>query len=90
MNTKGFTLDTNIVTALMKKNECVISKIKEARDKNLHVTINAITYYEILRGLKSISKSEKIKEFESISSDLGILFLDEKSILERASSLWVH
>jgi len=54
----------------------------------LHVTINAISYYEIKRGLESIKRLEKLKEFENICFDLGILFIDENDILNCASTLW--
>lgn len=90
MKAKGFTLDTNIVTALIKKDEGILARIRKAREEDLHVTMNAITYYEIKRGLESIKKSEKIKEFGSISHDLGILFIDEKDILNYASTLWAN
>jgi|SRR3990167_3490323 len=90
MNAKGFTLDTNIITALIKKDERVKSKINEAYEKNLCVTINAITYYEIKRGLGKIGRLGKIKEFENICHNLEILFIDEKEILDYASSLWVN
>jgi predicted nucleic-acid-binding protein len=33
MNAKGFTLDTNIITALIKKDERIKSKINEAYEK---------------------------------------------------------
>ncbi|HBR09954.1 TPA: VapC toxin family PIN domain ribonuclease [Candidatus Acetothermia bacterium] len=90
MKAKGFTLDTNIVTALIKKDEGILARIRKAREEDLHVTMNAITYYEIKRGLESIKKSEKIKEFGSISHDLGILFIDEKDILNYANTLWAN
>lgn len=90
MKAKGFTLDTNIVTALIKKDKGILARIRKAREEDLHVTMNAITYYEIKRGLESIKKSEKIKEFESISHNLGILFIDEKEILNYASALWAN
>lgn len=90
MKTKGFTLDTNIITALMRKNNGVLTMIRRARKSNLHVRMNAISYYEIKRGLESIRKLEKIEEFESICYDLEILFIDEKDILHHASGLWAN
>jgi len=88
MKTKGFTLDTNIITALIKKDERVLARIRTTRESDLHVTMNAISYYEIKRGLESIRRLEKLKEFESICHDLGILFMDQKDILDHASGLW--
>jgi tRNA(fMet)-specific endonuclease VapC len=54
------------------------------------VTINAITYYEIKRGLERIGRLGKIKEFENICHNLEVLFIDEKEILDYASSLWAN
>jgi len=88
MKTKRFTLDTNIITALIKKDERVLARIKTARESDLHVTKNAISYYEIKRGLESIKRLEKLEKFESICHDLGILLMDEKDILDHASGLW--
>lgn len=90
MKTKGFTLDTNIVTALIKEDEGILARIREAREKDLHVTMNAITYYEIKRGLESIRRLKKIEKFENICNDLRILFIDEKNILDYASGLWAN
>jgi len=90
VKTQGFTLDTNIVTALIKKDKRVLISIKRARDLGLDVTMNAITYYEIKRGLESIRRLKKIEEFENICHSLEILFIDEKNILDHASSLWAN
>ena len=88
MKTKGFILDTNIVTAIIKNDKSVTAKLIEVQESDLDVTLNAITYYEIKRGLEDIRRVEKIEEFESICRDLGILFIDEKDILDHASYLW--
>jgi tRNA(fMet)-specific endonuclease VapC len=90
MKTKGFTLDTNIVTALLNQNEKVRQRIEEAIESGFDVTTNAITYYEIKRGLKKIGKSKKLEEFGTLCQDCEILFVDEKGILDRASDLWAN
>lgn len=83
-------MDTNIVSALIKRNTKILDRIREAQLADLHITINAIAYYEIKRRLETIRRLEKIKEFESICYDLGILFIDEKDILDYASGLWAN
>ena len=90
MKAKGFTLDTNIVTALLKKNKKVKKRIEEALESGFDITINAIAYYEIKRGLEKLGRIDKIKEFEAICEDLEILLIDEKNILDYASNLWVN
>ena len=82
----GYTLDTNIVIALLKGDAEICSKIEESIDHGYDVTINAIAYYEIKRGLEAISS--KIEEFENICRTMAVLLIDEKDILDRAANIW--
>ncbi|MBI1748548.1 MAG: hypothetical protein HYR55_18465 [Acidobacteria bacterium] len=47
----GYTLDTNIITALLKRNAAVIQKVEATLQVGYPVVFNAISYYEIKRGL---------------------------------------
>lgn len=77
-----------MITALIKKDERILARIRKARESDSRVTMNAISYYEIKRGLEKIKRLEKLEKFESICRDLGILLIDEKDILDHASVLW--
>ena len=86
----GYTLDTNIVTALLAGDAEIRSKIEESIKYGYDVTINAIAYYEIKRGLEAISSKKKIEDFENICRAMGVLLIDEKDILDRAANIWAN
>jgi len=49
---KRCTLDTNIISAFLKKDLRVVSRVSDYLESFDRLTINIISYYEILRGLK--------------------------------------
>ena len=46
-----YTLDTNAVSAILKGDLSVVSKMEEVIERGDEVTLNAISYYETERGL---------------------------------------
>lgn len=57
----NYTLDTNIVTALMKNDKKVWTTLEEKTFRGEVVSMNAISYYEIKRGLLSVKAAKKIE-----------------------------
>jgi PIN domain nuclease of toxin-antitoxin system len=51
---KRCTLDTNIISAFLKKDLKVVSRVSDYLESFDRLTINIISYYEILRGLKDL------------------------------------
>ena len=51
---KRCTLDTNIITAFLKNDLAVVRRVSEYLEFFDKLTINIISYYEILRGLKDL------------------------------------
>jgi len=47
---KSYLLDTNIVSAILKKNEKINRKMEEVRLEGQSAFISGITYYEIKKG----------------------------------------
>jgi predicted nucleic acid-binding protein len=47
----GYLLDTNIVTAHLKKNPVVRQRLRDAEASGQPVRLNAVSYYETRRGL---------------------------------------
>ena len=88
MAIKGYTLDTNIIRALMDRNQSVLDKINTAYSLGLHVTLNAIAYYETKRGLEYAQKANLITRFNELCQNIEILYIDEKKILDYAAFLW--
>ena len=56
---KRCTLDTNIISAFLKKDLRVVSRVSDYLESFDRLTINIISYYEILRGLKDLGNEEK-------------------------------
>jgi predicted nucleic acid-binding protein len=50
----GYLLDTNIVTAHLKRHPAVRQHIREAKLAGHPVRLNAVSYYETKRGLLAI------------------------------------
>ncbi len=90
MKTRRFTLDTNIVTALLKENEKALAKLREAWALGWDVTMNAISYYEIRRGLESTGREETAAAFDGICRGTGLLLIDERAVLDQASAIWAR
>lgn len=61
---KKCTLDTNIITAFFKNDTTVIKEISDYLEVFDNLTINVISYYEILRGLEDLGNTEKLRKFE--------------------------
>jgi tRNA(fMet)-specific endonuclease VapC len=57
-------LDTDILSALMRKNPNVIAKSKTYLAQHGQFTISIITRYEILRGLKVKGAAQQVTRFE--------------------------
>jgi tRNA(fMet)-specific endonuclease VapC len=83
-----YVLDTNIVTAILKGDENLIQKIINIIQDGKIIFINAITYYEIKRGLLAINAFKKLKVFEALCKKYDIIFLDNRSILDTASNIY--
>ncbi|KAF5426140.1 hypothetical protein C5S39_15215 [Candidatus Methanophagaceae archaeon] len=61
---KRCTLDTNIITAFLKKDLRVVRRVSDYLEYFDRLTINIISYYEILRGLKDLGNKEKLRRFK--------------------------
>ena len=82
-----YLLDTNIVTAIVKKNQRVNNKLEEVRFLGQEVFISCITYYEVKRGLLYANATSQLSAFNGLCRRVGVLFLDDIEIIERASEI---
>ncbi len=60
---KSYLLDTNIVSAILKKNEKINQKMEQVRRQCQSAFISGITYYEVKRGLLA-TRRRKLLEFD--------------------------
>ena len=82
-------LDTNIVSAILKKNQIIAPKIRQLRITKQQLFISCITYYEIKGGLVAANATAKLLAFERLcNNDLKIVFLDDRDILDVASDIY--
>ena len=81
---KKFTLDTNIISYLLKGNKIIAAKIKEKLDNGDQIIINPITYYEICRGLLAVNNTKKLEKFKEICKIFRVNQITEKTLYKAA------
>jgi len=86
---KRCTLDTNIITAFLKNNMRVVERISNYLEVFDKLTINIISYYEILRGLKDLGNQKKIESFEEFIHE-NELILIRKETVEKAAEIYAY
>ena len=74
-------LDTDILSALMKKDINAVKQAQKYLKKYNVLTISIITQYEILRGLKVKGAIKQIQTFENICINNEILQITDKIII---------
>ena len=83
----GYILDTNAVTAHLKKNPLVSQRMRQAEAEGHPVKLNAVSYYEIRRGLLFAGAQVQLTGFERLWRELGIVMIDQ-AVLDRAAEVY--
>ena len=86
---KRCTLDTNIITAFLKNDLRVVERVSNYLELFGKLTINIISYYEILRGLKDLGNQEKLRSFEDFIQE-NELVLIRKETVEKAAEIYAY
>lgn len=84
----GYTLDTDIVIALLKGDIRLLTRIQTAQASGASVSIGALPYCEILRGFEKLGNPVKLAAFQAHCQSFGVLLVDSLSILVRAARIW--
>lgn len=71
-----YTLDTNFVSQLLSENTTALKNLQIAMHTGHEVTLNAICYYEICRGLYLPDYQRKKRIFDALLSIHRVLHLD--------------
>jgi tRNA(fMet)-specific endonuclease VapC len=79
-------LDTDILSALMRKNPNVIAKAKTYLAQHGQFTISIITRYEILRGLKAKGATQQATRFEEFCVRNETLAITDEVIVQAAEA----
>jgi predicted nucleic acid-binding protein len=82
-----FALDTNILSYILKKDEKVISRLHAEQDKGHECVIPPLAYYEIKRGLLSVSSTVRLRLFEDMCRDFPVGTMDTKA-WDKAAQLY--
>jgi tRNA(fMet)-specific endonuclease VapC len=85
----GYLLDTNIVTAYLKRHPSVRQRIRAAERAGRPVRLNAVSYYETKRGLLAIGAVRQLAAFERLWRVLGIVMIDQ-AVLDKAAELYAE
>jgi tRNA(fMet)-specific endonuclease VapC len=77
-------LDTDILSALMRKNPNVTAKARTYLAQHGQFTISIITRYEILRGLRAKGANQQTTRFEQFCEGNKILAITDEVIVQAA------
>lgn len=77
-------LDTDILSALMRKNPAVVVKAKAYLAQHNQFTLSIITRYEILRGLKAKGATQQTARFDLFCMNNKILSITDDVIIRAA------
>lgn len=83
----NYMLDTNIITAILKGNEKVIKKLQKLKIKENNIFINAISYYEIKRGLLARDATKQLDKFSLMCEIFDIIFPDSLQIFNKSAEI---
>jgi tRNA(fMet)-specific endonuclease VapC len=83
-----YVLDTNIISAILKNNEKVKNKVKEIILVGKEIRINAISYYEIKRGLLAAEAIQQLGRFDKLCKEFGLLLLDSLGTFDEAAQIY--
>ena len=86
---KRCTLDTNIITAFLKNDLRVVQRVSEYLEFFDKLTINIISYYEILRGLKDLGNEGKLLRFEEFIQENELISI-RKDTVEKAAEIYAY
>lgn len=84
MNSAPQLLDTDMLSALMRKNPAVVAKATAYLTQYHHFTISMITRYEILRGLKAKGAAQQLVRFEEFCARNSLLPITDAVIIRAA------
>ncbi len=84
---KGYTLDTNMVAAHLKRNPLVTQRMRHAEAAGYPVMLNAVSYYETRRGLLFAGAQTQLAAFEQLWRTQGILMIDQAA-LDKAADIY--
>ena len=84
-----YLLDTNVVIDILRNDKTVEKRYRLETLKRNKIFICPIVYYEIVRGFKIVSASKRLKEFQNLSAEWGMLPFDMRAT-EKAIDIYAQ
>lgn len=84
------TLDTDTIIELLKGNEIIKMMYQDAILVGDEIYINAISYYEIRRGLLFADYKKRSEYFDKMCEECGLLLMDKISIFDKAAEIYAE
>jgi tRNA(fMet)-specific endonuclease VapC len=83
-----YSLDTNIITAILKGNDKVKKRAQKSILKGEKIFISAISYYEIKRGLLCKNATTQLRNFDAFCKQYGLMLFDTRDIFDKAAEIY--
>ena len=85
---KGYLLDTNIISAVLRQDAHVRKILDEADNALRRVVFTTINYFEIKRGLLAVNATKKLRLFGNLCKQYEIVGIDGRRVLNKASEIY--
>ncbi len=86
-----YLLDTNILTAILKKDSRLLERLNNFNYREEKLFISCITYFESEGGLLAVNSQKKLSILENLCKTyINILFLDKIEIINIASGIYAN
>ena len=82
-------LDSNAISDILRRRPDVLTRYREEAKKDTVFAICDVVYYEVVRGLKAIGATSKIKEFMKMYEEMEHLSLDI-AVFNKAIDIYVN
>ncbi|MGD1698529.1 PIN domain-containing protein [Dapis sp. BLCC M229] len=86
-----YLLDTNILTAFIKKDSRLFYGLNDVNYREAKLFISCITYFESKGGLLAVNSQKKLAILENLcKSYINVLFLDKIEIINISSGIYAN
>ncbi len=83
-----YTLDADSISAIIHGQEIITNMLKYSAEADDTICINAISYYEVKRGLIGKETKNQLKNFIELCRDLPVELMDNISIFDKAAEIY--
>ena len=85
-----YTLDANSISAIISDNIFIKNRVEISLLSGDTITVNAISYYEVKRGLLCKDTKNQLINFIKLCREHDIIIMDKISIFDKASEIYAR